>query len=201
MKKILEVVFFLLVALSLNQIAYPDEKPVSSQSGPGGSYKISAGDTLSIQVYEEQDLSGEFEVKEDGTITYPLLGAVKVARLNKSDVENEITRLLAQDYIVNPYVHVSVKTYHQRNVLVLGCVQKPGSYPFPQDKDVTLLEAISLAGGFTGYASIGGTRIVRAGADGKKISMDPKIDNIINGRQKDVTLKPDDLVYIPERLF
>lgn len=179
--------------------SYSTQENVSKSSDE--SYKVAIGDILNIQIYQEEDLSGEFEVKEDGTITYPLIGSVKVINFTKSEVENTITKLLEKDYITNPYVHISIKTYHERNVLVLGCVQKPGSYSFPKDNKLTLLEAVSLAGGFTGYASINGTKIIRTSTDGKKATIDPRINEIINGRRKDMTLEPNDLIFVPERLF
>lgn len=164
-------------------------------------YRISAGDKLNIQVYQEEDLSGDFEVKEDGAITYPLLGSVKISGLTKSEAENKITELLGRDYLVNPYVHATIKTYHQRNIIVMGCVNKPGSYSFPENKTPTLLEAISMAGGFNGYAAVNSTKIIRMSSDGKKVAIDPRAGDIMAGRRKDVELAPNDLVMVPERLF
>ena len=161
----------------------------------------SFGDTISIQVYEEPDLSGDFEVKEDGTITYPLLGSVKVSSLSKSETESTITRLLEKDYLVNPYIHITIKKYHQQNIIILGCVQKPGSYPFPPDMNLTLLQAISIAGGFTGYASVNDTKLVRTSSGGKKNTIDARVNDIVNGRRKDIRLEANDLIFVPERLF
>ena len=173
----------------------------SGDESAGEYYKIAVGDVLKIQVYQEDDLSGDFEVKEDGTITYPLIGTLKVANLTKPEVERMLTDSLAKDYLVNPFVHVAVRTYHQRNIIILGCVTKPGAYSFPQDKGMTLMQAISLAGGFTGYASIGGTKIVRTSRDGKKATIEPRVNDIMGGRKKDVELAPDDLIMVPERIF
>jgi polysaccharide export outer membrane protein len=200
MKKFIIILCILSAGLFFTAHSCSADGKIENQ-GLADFYKVSSGDILNIQVYEEADLSGAFEVKEDGTITYPLLGSVKVAGLTKSGVEKVITDLLEKDYLTKPYLHISITAYHQRNVLVLGCVQKPGSYPFPQDKDMSLLEAISLAGGFTGYASIGGTKIIRTSPEGRKVSVDPKMADIISGKRKDITLMPDDLVFIPERLF
>lgn len=200
MKTSLAAILLLSAAISSPDFAYSAGKDTPADK-IDAHYKVSAGDFLNIQVYEEPDLSGEFEVKEDGAITYPLLGPVRVAGLAKSEVERELTALLEKDYLAKAYLHVSVKTYHQRNVLVLGCVQKPGSYPFPQDKGITLLEAISLAGGFTGYAHADGTKIVRTSKEGKKSAIDPRINSIMSGKRKDITLEPDDLIFVPERLF
>ena len=162
--------------------------------------KYRAGTRIDFPEFRD-DRIGDFEIKEDGAITYPLLGSVMVKGLTKQEAEAKITELLAQDYLVNPFVHISVKTYHDRSIMVLGCVQKPGSYPFPQDNTITLLQAISLAGGFTGYASINGTKIVRSAPDGKKITVDPRVNDIVSGKRKDTDLQPDDLVFVPERIF
>lgn len=194
MKPILAALFIITLLCAGIGPSYPAE--VKEES-----YKIAIGDVLNIQVYQEPDLSGDFEVKEDGTITYPLLGSVKVLRSTKSEIENTLTQLLGKDYLVTPYLHVSVSTYHERSVLILGCVQKPGSYSFPQNNSLTLLQAISLAGGFTGYAGTNGTKIIRTPIDGKKVVMDPRINDIISGRKKDVDLIPNDLIVVPERLF
>ncbi len=192
MKLFISGLLIAISSLGWTGYAYPAE---------GEYYKVAIGDVLNVQVYQEEDLSGEFEVKEDGTITYPLLGSIKVANSTKSEVENTITQALAKDYLVNPYVHVSVKSYHQRNILVLGRVQKPGAYSFPENNKLTLLEAISLAGGFTGYASVGGTRVIRTSSGDKKSTIDPRLNEIMNGRRKDMMLETGDLIFVPERLF
>lgn len=164
-------------------------------------YKTAVGDTLNIQVYQEPDLSGDYEIKEDGTITYPLIGSIKVINITKSDVEKKITQLLEKDYLVKPYLRVSIRTYHERNIMILGCVKKPGTYPFPENRNPTLLEIITLAGGFTGYAAVNGTKIIRTSDDGKKIVIDSRVNDIINGRRKDIILEKSDLVFVPERIF
>jgi len=164
-------------------------------------YRLSPGDTIEIEVYEEDDLSGEFEIKDSGDIAYPLLGKVKAAGLTKSEIENRITELLGKDYLVHPYVRVIIKDYHARSIMVMGSVGKPGSYEFPEDKKMSLLQAISIAGGFTRYASVNGTKIVRTGKDGKKDAIDPRINEIIKGNKEDVELQPNDLIVVPERVF
>ena len=195
-------IFFRILAVAVFFLVAADACcPADIKTNDKEYYRIAANDILDIQVYQEADLSGDFEIKEDGAITYPLLGSVMVKGLTKQEAEARITELLARDYLVNPFVHISVKTYHDRSIMVLGCVQKPGSYPFPQDNTITLLQAISLAGGFTGYASINGTKIVRSAPDGKKITVDPRVNDIVSGKRKDTDLQPDDLVFVPERIF
>lgn len=166
-----------------------------------GAYRISKGDTLQIEVYEEEDLTGEFRVKEDGKISYPLLGTVEVLGLSEAMAEERIFTLLEKDYLVSPHVEITVKDYHERVTLVLGSLNRPGSYPFPEDRPLTLLEAVSLAGGFSRYASPSGTRITRTLPSGEKKVLNPRVKDIINGRIEDIELAPGDIVSVPERFF
>lgn len=185
-------------AVSENQ---KDAKPSGIKPASEARYLIAIGDRLDIQVYEEEDLSGEFEVKEDGSIPYPLLGEVKAAGLTKKELENKLTEMLAKDYVVKPYVRVTIEKYVQRNVIVLGSVKKPGSYEFPENRSFTILEAVSLAEGFTRYASIAGTKVIRAASGHKKKVIDPDMDGILRGKAKDFELEPGDVIMVPERMF
>lgn len=164
-------------------------------------YKISAGDKLKIVVYEESDLSGDFEVKEDGTITFPLLGPTKVVNLTTKEMEDKLVALLKDGYLVNPYVRVVVDKFGTRNILILGYVGKPGAYKLPEDGNPTILKAIVESGGFTPMADPNGTRIIRTMSSGKKVTINPRIGDIINGRRQDVNLEAGDLIVVPERLF
>ena len=101
-KSILNFNIFIISMLCLGGLSYSEEF--------NNSHRISAGDKLKIQVYQEEDLGGEFPVNEDGTIAYPLLGSIKVANLTSVQVEKNITESLEKDYLVHPYVHVSVKS-------------------------------------------------------------------------------------------
>lgn len=191
MKKILSVSFILIGACGICLAGQMTEE----------SYKIEPGDMLDIGVYQEEDLSGSFEVKEDGTISYPLLGSVNLKALSKSEAESRLSELLAADYLVEPHVRIAINKYHGRTFVVLGSVNKPGSYEFPSDGNVTLLEAVSMAGGYNRYASVSGIRIIRESANATKETIDPKINDIINGHSEDVELKPNDVVMVPERMF
>ncbi len=201
MKRILAVVFIFNLFLSPASLAISSQKNASADVKKKLSYEVSVGDKIDITVYEENDLSGIFEVKEDGTITYPLLGHIAIKGLNKSQIEQKISSLLKENYLVNPNVRVKINSYNKRCVLLMGHVAKSGTYEFPEGKKFTLLGLITQAGGFTGYAAMNGTKIIRTTKDGEKIVIDPRLNDIINGRKKDVDLEPGDLVIVPERLF
>lgn len=201
MKKSL-VVIFALALIFLAAPSFSGEKKALSSGRENEQYKVAAGDKLKITVYQEPDLTGSFEVKEDGTVTFPLLNQVYVKNLTKLEIEQKLSALLGKDYLVNPHVRVAIGSYTtKRRVLLLGHVQKPGTYNFPEGRNLTLLELITEAGGFTGYAAIKGTKIVRTLADDEKVVVDPHIKDIISGRRKDIELETGDLIIVPERLF
>ena len=80
-------------------------------------------------------------------------------------------------------------------------IKEPGSYPFPADGTLTVLEAISLAGGYTRFASVNGTRVIKTMPDGTKKVIDPNLSEVMKGKRKDMELEPDDVVMVPERFF
>jgi polysaccharide export outer membrane protein len=186
------IVFFLLIC-----------SVFSAKAGAASEgYKIAAGDELEIVVYQEGDLSGRFEVKEDGTVTFPLIGPIQIAGLAKKEAEDKLCVLLKDGYLVDPYVCITVNKFGVRNfpVLILGYVAKPGTYNMSKYGVPTILKAIVESGGFTQMADPNGTRIIRM-SNGKKLNINPYIGDIIKGRKQDIDLEVGDLIVIPERLF
>ena len=114
-------------------------------------YKLSSGDKVKIAVFGETDLSVTERVSDRGTISYPLLGELKVAGISPEELERQITSRLRGPYLVDPKVTVSIEQY--REFFVMGQVNRPGSYPYAPG--LTVRKAISIAGGFTERASRG----------------------------------------------
>ena len=268
--------------------------------GPvGGDYRMGGYDVMNIAVYEEKDLSREaVRVSADGYISFALIGRIKVDNLTTSEIEKLISRRLAEEqYLLDAHVSVLVTEYNSKRFLVLGAVEKPGSYSlkarervlnaisraggvrraresyyeragkkgmiirtenpntdqeckivinldlqgllkgrdqisniFMADKDVlfiptaehfniigqvknpgsyaipereiALVEAISMAGGFTRIAARNRTRIIRV-EDGVEKIIEVKIDAIIKAGKKiqDVPIKPGDVIVVPESFF
>ncbi len=122
-------------------------------------YKLGAGDKLRIIVYGEDDLSGTFDVDGNGFISLPLIGPMKVAGLSPREVEGAMTTQFADGYLRAPRVNVEVAQY--RPFYVIGEVNKPGEYPYTND--MTVLNAVADAGGFTQKAAEGGFYVRRNG--------------------------------------
>ena len=112
-------------------------------------YTLSAGDEVAIVVFGQEDLSMDIKLDENGTLNYPLLGAVSAGGMTVSQLERTITRELSGSYLVNPDVRVSVAEYRQ--VYINGEVNSPGGYDYKPG--LTLDKAIALAGGFADKAS------------------------------------------------
>ena len=165
-------------------------------------YRIQSLDTVQINVFNEPDLSVKARVSAQGMINYPLLGAVQVGGLTVSQSENLLKERLGRDYLVNPQVSVLVDRANSRRVFILGQVRSPGAIDFSADESLSLLQAIARAGGFTPIAAPGRVSIIRS-EDGVEKNITVNVTAIINSgdRSKDIQLRSDDVVSIPESVF
>lgn len=159
-------------------------------------YRVGVNDILQIDVYGEEDLSQKVQVSASGFITYPLLGRVKAGGQSISELEEAIRSALAKDYVRDPQVRIAVKEFS--NIYVVGQVLDPGPYPFKGGMSV--LQAVTTAGGFTKIANKRRVRIVR-NKEGKPESWTVSVAGIINGDEEDVLLEPGDTVIVPESFF
>lgn len=156
-------------------------------------YIIYPNDILEITVYGEPDLSTTVRVSPDGTISYPLLGNIKVAGLTVLQLEKKLTDLLGEDYLVIPQVSVFVKEYAR--ISILGQVRSPGSYQMKEN--LTFTQALSLAGGFTDVADTSRVKIIRT-IDSKKETIEVNVDQILDKAATDVEIKANDTIIVEE---
>ena len=121
-------------------------------------YKLGSGDTISIRVLGEDDLRREkVKLSDAGTISFPILGEIKVKGKTVGALEEQITKGLKGRYLLNPQVTVSIEEY--RPYFVNGMVERPGSYPFAPGMNVR--KAISIAGGFKERAARDKISVIR----------------------------------------
>ncbi len=143
-------------------------------------------------------------VSSEGDITLALVGKVKVEGMKAVDAEREIVNLLAKDYLVNPVVVIEVTRdvakKQARSLSILGQVQKPGTYQLPENEKLTLLQLISMAGGFTEVANVKKIKVIRK-EGGKVEVIRANAETIISGSQPDIELKEQDVVHVGESLF
>ncbi|MCX6901189.1 MAG: polysaccharide export protein [Verrucomicrobia bacterium] len=178
---------------------HPQQATVSTNSEE---YRIRAGDSLSISVFQEPDLSQKAKVTQSGSIRHPLLGVVQVEGLTTSEAEKKITGLLAKDYLVNPRVSITVDTYRTRRVTLLGEVKQPGIFEIPEQESMTLLQVVGRAGGFTNIAATDRVAIIRT-ENGKEQVIRVNVPALIKSgdKSKDIELKPGDVISVPETFF
>jgi polysaccharide export outer membrane protein len=165
-------------------------------------YIVQPDDVLQITVYEEPSLTTKVRVTRAGDFNFPLLGRVDVNGLSVDQIEHRLTELLEKDYLVNPQVNIFIESYHPRYVFVTGAVTKPGSYPILPGQRTTVMEAITMAGGFTEEASLNNTRIIRTMANDEKTIKVHVKDIIEKGdKSKDEEVYANDVIFVPESFF
>ena len=165
-------------------------------------YKLRPLDLVDIRVFQEDDLTMTNKVSQAGTLTFPLIGSVKVSGLRVQEAEQLITDKLKDGYIKNPQVTILVKEYAARRVSVLGEVKKPGTVEIPPEEALTLLQAVAYAGGFQNVAKTDEV-IVRRMIDGKETKTKVNATRLMraDAAETDYPLEPGDIVYVPTRFF
>ncbi|MGE3452721.1 MAG: polysaccharide biosynthesis/export family protein [Burkholderiales bacterium] len=152
------------------------------------SYKLGAGDLITIRVLGEDDLKREkVRLSDAGTISFPILGEIRVKGLTVGALEEAITRGLKGRYLLDPKVTVMLEEY--RNFFVNGHVEKPGGYPFIPG--LTVRKAISLAGGFKERAARDKLNVIR---DDDPTQSQRRVD-------LDAPVYPGDILTVEESFF
>jgi polysaccharide biosynthesis/export protein len=118
-------------------------------------YVIGVQDSVNVTVWENADLTGKFTVQPDGAIMLPLVGRVKAAGLSLSGFEQQLTRALADGFLIEPRVAVTLDAHRGRRIFIFGAVSSPGAYALPEGQ--TVIEALVRAG----YATASQVVVVR----------------------------------------
>ena len=175
--------------------------PARSESAATENYRLSANDLVYVKVFEEDDLNSTLRITEDGKVVFPLIGAVKIGGLSVQAATRTIRDLLDARYLVNPQVSITVLGFANRNVTVLGQVQRPGSYSMKDQGTIDLLHAIGFAGGFTRLANPAKVTLKRTVAGREVVTiLDAKRMASDSGTQTYAVL-PGDTITVSERIF
>lgn len=158
-------------------------------------YKLKEGDSLNISVWGEETLKKETIVLPDGSITFPLAGKVDVVGLTAADVEKQVTEKL-KTYLPDPQVTVVVSSIAGNRIFILGKVLKPG--PILMTGPITVMQALSLAGGFDKFADLGEVKVLRNEKTGQVV-IPVDYDALIKGRnlKSNVLLNAGDTILVP----
>lgn len=152
-----------------------------------GEYRVGPGDKVRVQVFNEADLSGDFDIDGTGNLSLPLIGSVQAGGLRVAELEALITKTLAGGYLKNPRVTVVVMTY--RPFYIYGEVRQPGGFAYVNG--MRMVNAVVLAGGYTPRARQGRFVITRV-VNNQKTELDGT---------DDTPVLPGDIIRIPERFF
>jgi polysaccharide biosynthesis/export protein len=159
-------------------------------------YRLAAGDTIRISVYQSADLTLETRLTEAGVISYPLLGSVALAGLTVSEAEKKIADGLRNgNFVKQPQVSVAVQQVRGNQVSVLGQVGKPGRYPL-ETGNVQLTDLIATAGGVVGT---GADQVVVVGTrNGQPYRVEVDLPSVFGAgrRANDLTLQNGDVVWV-----
>jgi len=159
---------------------------------------LGPGDVFEVSVFGEPTLSGTHRIAPDGAIQFPLINRVEVDGLTASEIADELRRRLQDGFLREPSVSVFVKEYGSKKVFVLGEVQRPGTFPFTAGMNI--VEAITLAGGFKDSANANYVIVTRHGPEGDQRIPVP-VEKITEGEATNLSLKPGDIVFVPDTLL
>lgn len=176
-----------------------------AQSGSSAlNYVIGPNDRLRITVWNQNDISGEYNVERDGTFTFPLIGRVDASGLTLGKLETELRRLLADGFFKNPQVTAAIVEYRSKRVFVMGALREPGTYPMTGD--MSLIEALAKAGSTTPDAADHALIIRSKSAQGPVLPGQDEAADVtkvdlrrFNGGQlsSDVIVRDGDTVFVP----
>ena len=158
-------------------------------------YRLNPGDILQVAVWNEEALQQELLVLPDGTISFPLVGIVEVAGKTPAQVQDELAQKLSR-LIPDPEINLTVRAVSGNNVYVIGKVNRPGQFAMTSRIDV--VQALSLAGGFTPYAKSDSIQILRR--TGGKLKIIPfDYSKIADGKalETNILLQSGDTIVVP----
>ncbi len=168
-------------------------------SPPVENTTVGAGDVFTMQIVGEKDLPTDFQVASDGTVDLPYVHRVHVEGLEPQEIVAVVRRRLIKEKILtDPSIVLQVREYNSKHVSILGQVQKPGNLPFVQG--LSLIQAISMVGGFNAIAKSDHVNLTRKTKNGAETVM-LSVDAIIDGRSPDIPLQAGDQIYVHERVF
>jgi polysaccharide export outer membrane protein len=186
MRGLINLIFLLMISMKVGPTLAVDAPDI---------YRLRQGDKVLISVWREETLQREVVVLPDGSVTFPLIGRVEVAGLSTPEVEQSITAKLKK-YFPEPIVTVVIVGIDGNRAYVTGKVMHPGSLII--NGPITVLQAISIVGGFDKFADESSIKVIRARPDGQEIlRVDYK--DIISGKNvsTNIQLKAGDTLVVP----
>lgn len=163
----------------------------------GTVYRLRVGDAVLLEVFQEPYMTTRQKILGDGTISVGLIGRVAVAGLSINDAAKKIAAQLDQKQLVNPQVSISVESYAPRRFTIWGQVRSPGALVIPGEEELTLPQAIAMAGGNTDIGDVRNVVVTRRNGGGtQKIKL-----NAMSPSASDFLIQEGDTIFVKETLF
>lgn len=183
------------------------QMPIQNDTDP--SYKLTAGDSVAVNVYGEPDMSASQRVDNNGKLRLPMIGEIKLSGMSVREAEDSLEKLYRERELLKaPLVTLVVSNYALREVSVLGAVRSPGNFQFPKETtSLDIADLITRLGGFTPTAKSDAVSVIRRKPDGKEEVTTVDVERMISGRRRgdtsrrDFAVYPGDRIWVPERLF
>ena len=175
--------------------------------GASADYKLSARDLVIVEMFGDDDVRTAQRLTSNGEIRLPFIGRISLDGFTVRDAELEIERLYRDGgFYVEPQIMLFVQQYSENFVSIFGQVRNPNPIPFPPEtKSIGILQAITMAGGFTRIAKTDEVLVSRANEDGEIEKIEVNVTEILRARRpgevREFQLLPGDLVFVPERRF
>jgi polysaccharide export outer membrane protein len=160
---------------------------------------IGPGDVFTMEIVGEKDLPREYQVASDGTVDLPYLHTLKVTDLEAQELARLIReKLIEAKVLADPSVVVQIRAFASRQVILLGQVVRPGTVQL--HPGMTLLQAISVAGGLSAVANSDHVNLTRKTEKGQQ-TVNVSVGDIIDGKAPDIPLQAGDQIFVHERIF
>jgi polysaccharide biosynthesis/export protein len=207
----LRSLLLMLALAGMSPLGQAQPAPKDLTLGPDSraiTYIIALTDRLRVSVFQEEDLSTISRVDSKGRVNLPLVGPVSIVGMNVEQAEETIQRAYQEKrFLRSPQITITVEEYASREVIVQGEVVSPGRIPLPIESGMSVLDAITKAGGLTDLAKGQAVTVTRTMPDGTKEVSTVDVKNALLGRKSTSDIKssmlllPDDIVYVPMSIF
>ncbi|MCH8475177.1 MAG: polysaccharide biosynthesis/export family protein [Opitutales bacterium] len=195
-----------ILLLSVSAMAQPEDPPeqegvlADGRLAEPDSYLLNPGDLIQIIVFQEPDLTREVRISQNGGVQLPLIGNVQLADNTVQEATDKVFDLYDGDFLINPQINITVLEYSQRRVNVMGEVNSPGTITFPPEESMTIIDAISRAGGPNSLGNLRRVSLMRKTEGGEVENYTINVDEIMSGNSDVLwVLQKDDTIVVPRR--
>lgn len=193
------LIFVIALVGSVGLTDLPAQSPLERDQN----YRLAPNDLLDFRVFQEPELDAVVRVSGDGTASFALIGPVPIGGRTIAESIELIKARYRDGYLKNPQLSITVRSYAKKLFTILGQVQKPGSYDMQGTSQITLLQAIGMAGGYTRIADPANVTVKRlAGPDSGERVQKLNAKRMARGEDKTTFyIQPGDVISVGESLF